>query len=181
MAGSAEDAFSPTETDQYNIETYYTPTLFSPAPPLFQVPAECPLPVREELSRAWTLFWVDHAACANRIRTCVEMALSDEGVKRFRSDRRGRRTRLTLHERILLYKDRDSQLAGAMMAVKWLGNVGSHGQGEVSRDRLFDGFDLLEHVLQEVYARHSKRLARLQRDLVRSKGRAPKRRTSTIE
>lgn len=180
VAGSTEEVFVGSPAD-CNLESRFTPTLFSPAPPLFRMPAGCPPFVQKELRQAWNLFWVDNAACANRIRTAVELVLTDQGVRRFGRDKKGRRTPLTLHHRIELYKARDPRLAGEMMAVKWLGNAGSHGSGAVITERLFDGFDLLEHVLEEVYAKRTQKLARIQRELVRTKGRTPKKRVGSID
>lgn len=174
MAGSTEVEFVAIAGDPYNLETYFRPSGFDPAPPLFRIPDRCPPDVRKELGRAWNLFWVDSAACANRIRSCVEMILTSQRVKRFARDKHGKRVQLSLHSRILLYGKRDSAIADEMMAVKWLGNTGSHGAEQLSTSDMFDGFDLLEHLLEEVVAQRTKVLARIRRDLIRRKGRPRK-------
>lgn len=61
-----------------------------------------------------------------------------------------------------------------MMAVKWIGNVGSHGAEPLSQNDVFDGLDLLEHVLVEVFENRTKNIARLGRDIIRRKGKPKK-------
>jgi hypothetical protein len=178
LAGTSGLGYFQTPDDPYNAETVYSPSFFLPAPALFPVPKECPSEVKKELDRAWTLFWVDRAACANRIRSCVETILTQAGVAQYH--RKGKRTPLSLHARIEKYRDRQPELADEMMAVKWLGNAGSHGAGELDADAVFDGFDLLEHVLEEVYAGRTRRLARIRRDLIRRKGRPKSERRGKI-
>ncbi|BDG05000.1 hypothetical protein AMOR_39960 [Anaeromyxobacter oryzae] len=104
------------------------------------------------------------------------MILTSQRVKSFGRDRNGKRVQLSLHSRILLYGKRDPAIADEMMAVKWLGNAGSHGAERLSTNDMFDGFDLLEHLLEEVFAQRTKVLARIRRDLIRRKGRPRKRR-----
>lgn len=169
LAGASGLGYFQTPDDPYNAETVYSPSFFLPAPALFRIPRECPPAVKKELDRAWTLFWVDRAACANRIRSCMETILNGAGIAQYR--RTGKRTPLTLHARIEKYRAREPHLAEEMMAVKWLGNAGSHAASELDADAVCDGFDLLEHVLEEVYARRTRTLARIRRDLIRRKGR----------
>jgi hypothetical protein len=42
-----------------------------------------------------------------------------------------------------------------MFAVKWVGNEGSH-PGTLSRDDLLDAFEIVEDMLQEMFAPHEK-------------------------
>jgi hypothetical protein len=77
---------------------------------------------------------------------------------------------LTLHERIERFRRDDVAAGRALMAVKWIGNEGSHG-GRLDKKDLLDGFELLEHALSEVFGRRSKRLAAIERRITRRKGR----------
>jgi len=60
------------------------------------------------------------------------------------------------------------------MAIKWLGNVGSHGRVELTRDDVADGLDILEHILVESFDRRTERLKRIEREMIRRKGRPKK-------
>lgn len=50
--------------------------------------------------------------------------------------RPGRRERISLHNRLLLYKLKSSALADNLMGVKWLGNSGTHDEGDLPFDDL---------------------------------------------
>ncbi|WNG16815.1 DUF4145 domain-containing protein [Cystobacter fuscus] len=169
-----QDGFDPEEGPTYTTELH--PVFFHPALPLFRVPPTCTEKVRAELNRAWALYWLDSASCANRVRTCVELVLTHLKVPRFRRTQTNRRIMLRLHDRIELFKQRDAELAQALMAVKWIGNIGSHegGAGGMGRDDVLNGLELLEYVLVEVFEQRSKRLARMGKQIVKRKGR-PKR------
>jgi hypothetical protein len=57
-----------------------------------------------------------------------------------------------LHERIEKYKERDEERGSAMLAVKWVGNAGSHAD-DIARDNVYDAFDIIEAVLKDVFSR----------------------------
>ena len=46
------------------------------------------------------------------------------------------------------------------MALKWLGNTGSHGS-KVNVEDLLDAFEILEHTLSEIIENKSKKIATL--------------------
>jgi hypothetical protein len=47
----------------------------SPAPPMIELPEETPPEVSDRIKRSFPLYWVDRAACANRIRSAGEAIL----------------------------------------------------------------------------------------------------------
>ncbi|MFO0568032.1 MAG: DUF4145 domain-containing protein [Polyangiaceae bacterium] len=146
------------------------PTHVSPAPRIVPRPGKLPRDVEGALRRSEGLFWSDEIGCANAIRSVVEAVLTDQRVRRF-ATAKGRRVRVNLHERILEFgRTRDQPLSKAMLAVKWLGNAGSHAGGAVLKADLFDGFDLLEHVLRELYDARARRMARLARSITKARG-----------
>jgi hypothetical protein len=60
---------------------------------------------------------------------------------------------MTAHQRIIHYQRMNAAngpVAELMLAVKWLGNAGSH-TGGVNAKGIFDGFDLLEQVHYMIY------------------------------
>jgi len=152
-----------------NLHIELKPKFICPAPNIFRIPGPCRALIRDEVRAAFQLFWCDPGACANRIRNAVELVLSDLGIPRFRIGK-GRRNRLTLHDRIKLFESKDAEQAHALMALKWLGNAGSHPAGEVSKDDALDGFEILDHVLQERYVQHRSAISRLSRAIIRRRG-----------
>jgi hypothetical protein len=55
-----------------------------------------------------------------------------------------------------------------MMAVKWIGNAGSHAK-PVTREDLLDGYEMIEHLLDQIYIQPGKKLASLAKQINRSK------------
>ncbi len=133
------------------------PTTVVPPPPLIRLPAKCPEPVRLEATRAFSLYWSDAAACLNSVRQAVELFLTDLGIPKAHKVAKatgGRRlVKWKLHDRIEILEKRRPGLkkqCDRLMAVKHLGNAGSH-PGEVGNDDALDGFEILEDVLAAVY------------------------------
>lgn len=57
-----------------------------------------------------------------------------------------------------------------MLAIKWLGNAGSHSQKTVSRDDVIDAYELLEHILQEIYMQKTEKLKTKAQKINKMKG-----------
>ena len=47
----------------------------------------------------------------------------------------------------------------ALLAVKWLGNAGSHADN-ISREKVYDAFDIIEAVLKDVFSRDYSKVAK---------------------
>jgi hypothetical protein len=114
----------------------------SPSPPLITIPENCPTTVKTALEKAFVASWGDLWAAANHTRSCVE-----ELLDYLKEPNTG-----TLHHRIENYKKRDEQRGAALLAVKWVGNAGSHADG-ISRADVYDAFDIIEAVLKDVFSR----------------------------
>jgi hypothetical protein len=127
----------------------------SPAPAIIKLPPQTPAIVSDQIANANVLFWVDKAACMNRLRIVLEMLLDHLRIPKWQQSRTGkRRTRRTTHARIdlLAKKPRYAMLAKLLLAAKWIGNAGSHNEEtSLTVDDVFDVFDLLEKVLIEVF------------------------------
>ncbi|NNC17830.1 DUF4145 domain-containing protein [Corallococcus exiguus] len=146
------------------------PYFFLPAPDLVDVPADASDELKHELRSAFSLYWSDPAACANRIRSAMELLLTHLGVKRYDSAKAGSpRKALALHKRIQILGEKKSDLADSIMAVKWIGNAGSH-TGSISREDALDGFQLLDHVLHEVFSQQSAEIKKLKHKINKKKG-----------
>jgi hypothetical protein len=157
-----------------------TPRSITPPPAMISIPKVCPKAVRVEVVAAFSLYWIDLAACLNRIRNARELVLDNLKVPKSTVDRaRGKKRRLTLHDRIVKLEQRRPKLkeiCERMMAVKHLGNAGSHPGVQVVADDVFDGFDILERVLEDMYSERPGELARAVKQINQRKGpRKPKR------
>lgn len=159
--------------DGENSSTEVIPRFVSPAPLLVPRPRRLALGVDQALARSESLFWVDAGACANAIRSAVEVILIDRKVRQFSVNKKRKRVRIDLHKRIEEYGNKGHQdIAEMMWAVKWLGNTGSHSKGSKTLDRrdLLDGFEMVQHVIEKLYGTTEKDLARRAKQINKAKG-----------
>jgi len=145
-----------------------TPLFFYPALHIFQIPSVCPKDIREEVVQSFPLFWTDLAACANRIRTSVEVIMSQQGVPKTKKVETGRR-RFTLHQRIELFKIKNPEVAELFLAIKWIGNKGSH-LGKLDRGDILNAYELLEHSINKLFDKSEQRIKRLSEKINKRKG-----------
>jgi hypothetical protein len=115
--------------------------------------------------RAFQSYWSDRRACLAALRSAVEAILTQQGIKRYYIQRKrnsvnGRRVNLPLHRRIEVYRDRNISCADMMMALKWVGNEGSHDDNEPSRELVLESFDILRAMLFSLYDETEMRVAR---------------------
>jgi hypothetical protein len=103
----------------------------------------------QDLQKAFVTSWGDLWAAANHIRSCVEKLLDYLGEPKARD----------LHQRIENYTKQDEQRGTALLAVKWVGNAGSHADN-ISRDEVYDAFDIIEVVLKDVLSRDYSKVAK---------------------
>ena len=127
----------------------YHPKFFFPELKLFQISKSCPPVISAQVNKSFSHFFNDSSACANAIRTALELIMDDREVaKSYLSS--GRRKSYTLHKRIEIFGIGRPELQAFLTAAKWIGNAGSH-IGEISKEALFDGYELLEHCIDELY------------------------------
>jgi Domain of unknown function (DUF4145) len=154
----------------WNYEDYFSPRFCSPMPDIIDLPMKCSDPIKSELRSSFTLFWSNPAACASRIRVGLEQLMNHMGVPKRRKNSNGRYSDLTLHARIDAFAAKEASIGNQLMALKWLGNTGSH-DGRVSRTDLLDAFEILEHALNEIFERRSARVSELAKKLIKKHAR----------
>jgi hypothetical protein len=161
------------EHDYIRGDIYY-PTYFEKAPPIFKIHSKCPDAVKAHLVAAFSLIWCDLGAAANRLRAGVEALLDDQGVAKTYIYNRRRRP-LSAHNRIEKFRVKDREAADYLMAIKWLGNEGSHGAAEdVSRDDLLNAMELFEAAVDRVFVKSADKFAKLAAGISRRKGKKEK-------
>jgi hypothetical protein len=160
-------------------QPYFLPLYASPPMNFIPLPESTPLKVSDQLKASFTLLWSSPSAAANHIRIAVENLLDVLRVPRARRIKGVRMERLTLHNRIVQLKRRSPEVADALLAIKWVGNAGSH-LGELTRDDLFDAYDILENVLEDLFVKNRDITQKLIREINRRKGPRTKRAKSLI-
>ena len=125
-------------------------------PPLLLIDGNSNAPdqVCSLVNSASVVLWSDPASAANRVRSAVEELLNRQHVRKTFQDRKGKTRRHTAHQRIELLKAKGQpkycNAADLLMAVKWIGNDGSHGSA-VSVSDVLDGVELMNEALDLIY------------------------------
>jgi hypothetical protein len=120
---------------------YFFPKFFYPTVRLFNYPKDTPENVKKELLKAFSLFWSNPSACANSLRKTTERII----------DYKEGKSSNTLHRRIENLKSDNSELKKFLMAVKWIGNDGSHEEIELEHYDVIFGFKFIEKCLIELF------------------------------
>jgi hypothetical protein len=180
-SGVEEDRYINQEGEEDgNYVSTYRPLYFHPAPPIFVVGRQCPAVVKHHLSRAFLLIWSDNQACANALRSGVEALLDTQKMPKFVINSRRKRVSISTHSRVEKLKTKNPEAAGYLMAIKWLGNAGSHETTKApKRDELLDGFELFEEAIELLFMRKPERLLKLAKEITRRKGRMGSKRRAT--
>ena len=168
VSGDCTYDYAYNEMGETVAERTFHPVAMHPAPPVIVARHDVPQVIRNELTASFGLFWVSHESCASRLRVVVELILDHEGFPAESSPGKF----VFLHQRI---EDWHSlygglSIAKSFMAIKWLGNVGSH-ETRVSRERLLDAYEILSRLLERLFPADEGYLDELADEIVNSKGR----------
>jgi len=148
---SPSDYFEDYELGEQTLIHLYEPSSIEPCPLPILIPAKTPEIVRETIASAAKLTWQSDEAGANKIRSAVEHLLDAKGVKK-QVIKKGKKVRKPLHDRIVEFQKKDQENGDILLAIKWLGNSGSH-TSNLTRDDVLDAFDMLELVLENLYGK----------------------------
>ena len=158
--------------DSDYIEFFY-PAHVSPAPAFIVISNDYPEEVIAELNHSFVASWSDFSSAGNHIRAAVERLLDHLKEPKTRLGQAGKRERLSLHTRIVGLARRDKDLSDSLLAVKWLGNAGSH-TNELTQVDIFDALDILDVILDDLFVRHRARVKKLVTTSNKNKGPAKK-------
>jgi hypothetical protein len=147
--------------------SHLRPRAMYPAPYIIEIAEQVPERVSSELRQSFQLFWSDLNAAANRMRTSLERALDEKGVKKY--NKTGKRVSLPLAQRITLFeKEYGKEFSDIFTALRHVGNLGTHAG--VSRTALLNAYELYEHALSEIFGKRKEKLAAISRKLIKTKG-----------
>lgn len=132
---------------------------FSPALPIFELKDTYPSKVNVELAKSFSAYVSDPTTAGARIRTAIEFLLDEQGIQKFRTSKQGKegsQVKFGLGERLKLFSETHSDLGNLLGGVKQLGNEATHGS-DMQHSDLLDAYQLIEHVLEELYVSRPKR------------------------
>lgn len=149
---------------------FFGPLYFRPPLKLIRIPKKCSKSIQKSLEESFQLFFSSPSSAANNLRISLEEILTELKIKRFTISKKRERKVLQLHQRIDLLPDRYSHIKEMMEAIKWLGNAGSHSHDEVKVDDVLNAYELMEHVLEEIYQSKGKRVEAIAKKINKKKG-----------
>ena len=151
-------------TTDYNIE--FSPRYFSAPMMIFRPPPATPADIKDEVLRSFGVFFCDLPAAANHVRQCVEIILSLSGIDA--QDRNGRF--VPLGTRIDEYRAQNAENAERADALRWIGNFGSHPAAALRKTDLFDAYDILEVLLEDLYVGHQRSVREMVELIIANRG-----------
>lgn len=150
-------------------ENQFYATYFNPPLNLFILPPNLSKEISLEIKSAFSLYWQDSSSCANKIRVAVEMILNEKKIQKIKISKKKKRIKLTLHERIDKFEQKEPEIASHLRALKWIGNFGSHVEKLTKKD-LVNAFEILEFAIEKLYTDKSKKIKQLSKNINRRKG-----------
>jgi len=147
-------------TDEEGNEiNFIEPLFYYPAPPIIKIPESCPKEILELLRISFQLYWVDLGSCVNKVRISIECLLTQQNVPK----------KGILHNRIEAFQKLNPIVGEMLLAIKWIGNSGSHHDA-ITREAVLDGYELLEFALENLYNDKEARLIALSKKINNNKG-----------
>jgi hypothetical protein len=148
---------------------YFRLRFATPALILIKPPPGTPPSVLAAIRSASSVLWTDPNAAANRLRVATEALLTAQKVRRTTINQQGKREALKTHARIVAFQKRQSKAADALLAVKWIGNNGSH-DSELSISDVLTGANMLSYALRILYDKADAEIEREVRKVNARKG-----------
>lgn len=132
------------------------PLAFFPTLKIFKIHSDVPAAIATAIIETFKLYWIDTEACCNKIRTVVELILDEQNVdKTGFSKKKKEIINLILNDRIDLFKNKKPEEAEFMLAIKWIGNEGSHNINTLTKNDALDAYDMLDYVTTKLYVKDS--------------------------
>lgn len=149
----------------------FKPLYFYPNLKIINIPNLTPEEVSKLLNKSFELFFSSPSSAVNLVRAAIEEILTDQKVQRYVISK-GKRRMLSLHNRIDKLPEKHKSLKDSILAVKWLGNAGSHSVDSLNLDLddAMDAYELIEEIINKIYGSKDSSLAKIVRGVNKSKG-----------
>lgn len=176
-------------------ELIFCPHFISPPLRLFDEISGTPPAVWEQLKTSFSVFFADASSAGNHLRSAVECWLDKLGISKRQKKKpkaptspcrncgaasassipasaKTKYVNLTLHQRIEKMPDRFKEIKDLLLAVKCLGNAGSHLGGLTRKDVLL-GYEIMAKCLSKHYDKREEELRRKVKQINRRGGAIP--------
>ncbi|WP_318035163.1 DUF4145 domain-containing protein [Rhizobium ruizarguesonis] len=153
--------------EEYTAE--FMPRSMFPPPPVVRLPKKLPKDCSEHLKASFALMWSDTGACANRIRSFVEVLLDHFEIERKGPNKTGDIYRYSLLKRIKLFEAKKPGHETLYDALRIVGNLGSH-EGSVKWDTLLQAFQLADYLIEVLIEDKGESMRAIAQEIVDKKG-----------
>jgi len=154
------------ENNSREYYSWYEPMSFIPTLHPFALPGKCPGEITGPLTASFSVYLSQPGSAANLIRIAVERMLTAIGVP----EHNDKQKRINLHQRIELLDGQYTPYKNTLMAIKFLGNAGSHTYDEVSTSDIEAAFEIMEYVVNDLFSGRKESIDVLTRRLHRKFG-----------
>lgn len=165
--GRLEEEYS--ERRQY-FHNILKPLNFNPPLKIINVNRNCPGNVKNIITDSFNLYWLDLPSCANKIRVSIEFLLDHFNAERTITNANGEENYKPLDKRITDLVGIDEKVKEKLMAIKWIGNIGTH-EDKMEKKYILHVYEILESLLDDLYNNDGERINRIVRTINESKGR----------
>ncbi len=146
----AESDKSWSEERQNYYSSYYTVKHFHPPLLMMPAPKTAPDQVKGAILRASRVLFTDPGLAATALRATVEVFLTTQNIAATLPNGKFR----SAHERIKEWVDADPtrpHLADLFFAIKWLGNIGTHEDADLTTLQVLDGARVLDEAFHRLF------------------------------
>lgn len=146
-------------------------TIFTPNLQFFAFPDGLAESVASELNASFAVFFFDLDSAANHIRSSIELLLTELKVTRYKRVPNKKTHRYSLHQRIERLPPKYNDVKDMFMAIKLVGNQGSHGAGKVDKMLIYNAYEIIEQIFYHLYENTFQTTQLKARKIVKSKSR----------
>ncbi|WP_024555002.1 DUF4145 domain-containing protein (plasmid) [Franconibacter helveticus 513] len=126
----------------------YRPVNFFPPLHPIVLTGNCPVEIQEPLIGSFYVYLSQPGSAANLIRIAVEQLLTAIGIP-YKNEKD---KRIVLHDRLENLSGKYEEYKKPLMAIKFLGNAGSHMHDSVSVADIEDAFEIMEYVTNDLFS-----------------------------
>lgn len=144
----------------------YHPKFFFPNLRIFPLTDDIPKNIFQLIDQSFSLYFVDNNSCANKIRITIEYILDDLKAPKRRKTRKGKiETIPNLHQRIQHFSKKKPRICRLLLALKIIGNEGSHSIN-TTVDDVLTAFEILELLVEMIYIKNDNRIETLVKQII---------------
>ncbi|MFH5834212.1 DUF4145 domain-containing protein [Halalkalibaculum sp. DA384] len=134
------------------------PKFFQPEILFFKLPNNCPENISNQVKKSFSSYWHDIPTSGNQIRKSLELIMDEQGIKD-----------MNLHDRIRKFGKKEPEISNQLMALKHIGNEGSHSD-DLDRENILKAFEVLHFSLTKLYSNKEQKIQQFITQINTNKG-----------